>query len=109
MWRRSFGIYPFRYNNQLELLQSGNSFFEKLSDLIKNSTTEIHFQLYIFEPDKTGKIIADLLIEAAKRGIKIYVVLDAYGSKNFNKLWQKNFTDVGIKIYFYCFLSWSYK
>ena len=81
MWRRSLGIYHFRYNNQLELLQSGNSFFEKLSDLIKNATTEIHFQLYIFEPDKTGKIIQDLLIAAAKRGVKIYVVLDAYGSK----------------------------
>jgi cardiolipin synthase len=101
MWRRSLGIYPFRYNNHLELLQSGNAFFEKLSDLIKNATTEIHFQLYIFEPDKTGKIIQDLLIEAAKRGVKIYVVFDAYGSKNFNELWQKNLTDVGIEIYFY--------
>lgn len=101
MWRRSLGIYPFRYNNQLELLQSGNSFFEKLSELIKNATTEIHFQLYIFEPDKTGKIIQDLLIEAAKRGVKIYVVLDAYGSKNLNETWQKNFENAGIEIYFY--------
>lgn len=101
MWRRSLGIYPFRYNNQLELLQSGNSFFEKLSDLIKNAITEIHLQLYIFEPDKTGRIIQDLLIEAAKRGVKIYVILDAYGSKNFSELWQKNLTDVGIEIYFY--------
>lgn len=101
MWRRSLGIYPFRYNNQLELLQSGNSFFEKLSELIKNATTEIHFQLYIFEPDKTGKIITDLLIEAAKRGVKIYMVLDAYGSKNLNELWQKKFTAIGIEIYFY--------
>jgi cardiolipin synthase len=101
MWRRSLGIYPFRYNNQLELLQSGNSFFEKLSELIKNATSEIHFQMYIFEPDETGKIIADLLIKGAKRGVKIYVVLDAYGSKNFNKIWQKNFTDIGIEIYFY--------
>jgi cardiolipin synthase len=101
MWRRSLGIYPFRYNNQLELLQSGEAFFEKLSELIKNATTEIHFQLYIFELDKTGKIIQDLLIEAAKRGVKIYVVLDAYGSKNLNEIWQKNFKNAGIEIYFY--------
>jgi cardiolipin synthase len=57
--------------------------------------------LYIFEPDKTGKIIQDLLIAAAKRGVKIYVVLDAYGSKNFNEIWQQNFIDEGIEIYFY--------
>lgn len=101
MWRRSLGIYPFRNNNHLELLQSGNSFFDKLSELIKNANSEIHLQLYIFEPDNTGKIIQDLLIEAAKRGVKIYVVLDAYGSKNFSELWQKNLTDVGIEIYFY--------
>ncbi|MFZ4798195.1 MAG: phospholipase D-like domain-containing protein [Bacteroidia bacterium] len=101
MWRRSLGIYPFRYNNQLELLQSGNAFFEKMSELIKNAMIEIHFQLYIFEPDNTGKIIRDLLIEATKRGVKIYVVLDAYGSKNFNEIWQKNFENAGIEIYFY--------
>jgi len=101
MWRRSLGIYPFRYNNQLELLQSGNAFFGKLTELINNATIEIHFQLYIFEPDKTGKIIQDLLIEAAKRGVKIYLVLDAYGSKNLNESWQQNFIDAGIEIYFY--------
>jgi len=101
MWRKSLGIYPFRYNNQLELLQSGNSFFEKLSDLIKNAVSEIHIQIYIFEPDTTGIIIKDLLIDAAKRGVKIYVVLDAYGSKKFNKNWQETFTKAGIELYFY--------
>ncbi len=101
MWRKSLGIYPFRYNNQLELLQSGNSFFEKLSDLIKNAVSEIHIQIYIFESDTTGIIIKDLLIDAAKRGVKIYVVLDAYGSKKFNKNWQETFTKAGIELYFY--------
>jgi cardiolipin synthase len=101
MWRRSLGIYPFRYNNQLELLQSGEAFFEKLSELINHATTEIHLQIYIFEPDKTGEIIRDLLFAAAKRGVKIYVVLDAYGSKNLNEIWQKNFENAGIEIYFY--------
>lgn len=101
MWRRSLGIYPFRYNNQLELLQSGHSFFEKLSKLINHATTEIHLQIYIYEPDKTGIIIRDLLFAAAKRGVKIYLVLDAYGSKNFDVAWQLNFQNAGIEIYFY--------
>jgi cardiolipin synthase len=101
MWRKNLGIYPFRYNNQSELLQSGNSFFEKLSYLIKNAVSEIHIQIYIFEPDTTGVIIKDLLLDAAKRGVKIYVVLDAYGSKNFNKKWQEIFTKAGIELYFY--------
>lgn len=101
MWRRSLGIYPFRYNNQLELLQSGHSFFEKLSELINHATTEIHLQIYIYEPDKTGIIIRDLLFAAAKRGVKIYLVLDAYGSKNFDVAWQINFQNAGIEIYFY--------
>ena len=101
MWRRSLGIYPFRYNNQLELLRSGHSFFEKLSELINHATSEIHLQIYIFEPDKTGVIIRDLLFAAAKRGVKIYVVLDAYGSKNINISWQKSFQNAGIEIYFY--------
>ncbi|MES2655546.1 MAG: phospholipase D-like domain-containing protein [Bacteroidota bacterium] len=101
MLQRKLGIYPYRYGNRLTLIESGHLFFDKLVDLIESAKEEIHFQLYIFEPDATGRIIADLLIKAAARGVKIYVVLDAYGSKNFNETGQKEFRKAGIAFYFY--------
>jgi cardiolipin synthase len=101
MWQKNLGIYPIRYHNKLELLKSGNPFFDKLSLLINQAKQTIHFQTYIFEPDQTGQKIIQLLKNAAQRGVKIYMVLDAYGSKNLTPKWQKLLTDSGIQINFF--------
>jgi len=101
MFKSNLGVYPIRFGNKIELLRSGNEYFSKLIDLIDNAQTEIHFQVYIFEPDITGEKVRDSLINAAKRGVKIYLVLDAFGSKNFNKEWQKKIKEKGIEISFY--------
>ncbi|MBC7384097.1 MAG: hypothetical protein H7296_14120 [Bacteroidia bacterium] len=101
MWRKRPGIYPIRYGNNVQLLQSGAPFFDKLTQLIKEAQTEIHFQVYIFEPDTTGQLIAGLLMDAAKRGVKIYMILDAYGSKNFTEVWKYKFKESGISLFFY--------
>lgn len=95
------GVYPLRYASKIELLRSGDAFFNKLLELIDNAKDEIHLQVYIFEPDKTGEIVRDSLIKAANRGVKIFLVLDAFGSKNISKEWLKHFFDNRVEIHFY--------
>ena len=101
MFNSNFGVYPIRFGNNIELLRSGNEYFSKLIELIDNAHTEIHLQVYIFEPDITGERVRDSLINSAKRGVEIYLVLDAYGSKNFNKAWVRKFIENGIDVHFY--------
>ncbi len=101
MIQKKLGVYPFRYGNRIELIQSGIPFFDQLEKLIRNAKNEIHFQVYIFESDHTGNIIQNLLVEAAKRGVKIYMILDAFGSKNFNEIWQNKIRNAGIHLYFF--------
>ncbi|MCX6290747.1 MAG: phospholipase D-like domain-containing protein [Bacteroidetes bacterium] len=72
----------FTFNNTARLLKSGSDFFDALEKLIDEAKHEIHFQTYIFENDETGKRIFHALIRAAKRGVNIYLLLDAYGSGN---------------------------
>lgn len=71
--------------NTAELIRGGRDYFDLLKRLIKNAAHLIHFQFYIFEPDQTGREIADELIAAAKRGVTVYVLLDAYGSQKLSK------------------------
>lgn len=66
----------------VKLIHSGNDFFETLEESIDNAKEIIHFQTYIFEEDETGKQIADALIRASQRGVNIYLLVDAYGSKD---------------------------
>jgi cardiolipin synthase len=101
MIKSKLGVYPFRYGNKIELLKSGDEYFSKLIELVESAQSEIHLQVYIFESDATGELVRDSLIAAAKRGVKIFLVLDAFGSKNINSIWHKNFADHQIDVYFY--------
>ena len=67
---------------KVELVYSGADYFLRLKDIIANAKTEIHFQTYIFDDDSTGKEIAEALKEAAARNVKVYVLLDGYGSSS---------------------------
>jgi len=67
-------------SNYIELVHSGEDYFARLKEIIDKAEEEIHLQTYIFENDETGNRIAACLKEAAQRKVKVYVLLDAYGS-----------------------------
>src|SRR5262245_30627025 len=86
---------------KIKLLSSGSIFFEELERQIDAASEEIHFQVYIFEDDETGKGIADALLRAALRGVKIYLLVDAFGSALFPKSRLEEFARAGIQVKFF--------
>lgn len=77
-------------SNQAALIRGGAEYFALLQKLIDGAEERIHLQFYIFDPDATGKSVSRALIAAAQRGVKIYILLDAYGSQKLSR----NFIDV---------------
>lgn len=67
--------------DQVKLVYSGEDYFEKLIELIRSANSIIHFQTYIFDDDATGIQIATELKKAAAKGVKVYLLIDAFGSK----------------------------
>jgi len=65
----------------VELLQSGEPFFAANIKAIDEARQYIHFQSYIIDEDETGLRIIDALGRAAKRGVRTYLLLDAFGTK----------------------------
>ena len=72
--------HPIRNNNQVNFHLSGASLFAKIESLIHQSQKIIHFQFYIFDEDNTGSRIINSLIDAAKRGVSVWLVVDGYAS-----------------------------
>jgi len=68
--------------NSVKLIRGGSEYFDLLESLIASAKNTIHFHVYIFDDDSTGIRIANALKQAALRGLRIYVMLDAYASKN---------------------------
>jgi len=85
----------------VELVHSGEDYFLRLKELIDKAEKEIHLQTYIFENDETGNLIASCLKEAAQRKVKVYVLLDAYGSAALPDSFVEDLVQHGILLRFF--------
>jgi cardiolipin synthase len=69
--------------HSVQLVHSGEDYFSRLERIIDKAAVEIHLQMYIFSNDSTGQRIVGALKKAAKRNVKIYLLLDGFGSLYF--------------------------
>jgi len=66
--------------NDISLLENGVQLFPALCAAFDAATTSIHVEMYIFRLDIAGNQILHHLMLAAKRGLKVRVLIDGYGS-----------------------------
>lgn len=64
----------------LRLLPSGGSGLEQMSRLVDQARHNIQLQTYIYRDDETGRRLRERLVAAARRGVRVRVVIDALGS-----------------------------
>lgn len=87
--------------NHLELLTTGAEFFPALHAAIVSATRDILLETYIFEPDRTGQEIAVALAAAARRGVRVRVTVDGFGSRPFLASLHAELLDAGVEVRVY--------
>jgi cardiolipin synthase A/B len=85
----------------MELIRSGRSYFDLLETLFSKATQSIHLQTYIFEDDDTGKAVINALLEAAGRGVYVYLVVDGYASQGLSGSVIKRLQEGGVRFHFF--------
>jgi len=81
----------------VKLLRGGKAYFDALFELIDNAKNSIQLQVYILEEDATGTELANNLIVAANRGVKVQVLVDGYASRNLSSNYIKRMTKNNIQ------------
>ncbi|MEO6359360.1 MAG: phosphatidylserine/phosphatidylglycerophosphate/cardiolipin synthase family protein [Sphingomicrobium sp.] len=66
--------------NALILLAEGAERFEALINLIDEARESLRLLYYIFLPDAAGTQARDALLRAARRGVKVSLLIDGFGS-----------------------------
>ena len=69
---------PFK-DNQIDIMTDGYAFFPELLKDIAEATHHIHINMYIFENDAVGRLVADALMDKARQGIKVRLIYDDVG------------------------------
>ncbi len=73
----------FHSGNRITLLRNGTEYFPALEAEIASATKEIYLECYIFAADMTGLRIAEVLCDAAMRGVSTHVMVDGWGAKKY--------------------------
>jgi len=91
----------YKGGHQISLLQSGEPFFAAVEKIIDEARHFIHFQAFLMDEDDTGIRIFNALIRASRRGVKTYLLLDAYGTKYLSKELVDSVDNSGILFRFF--------
>jgi cardiolipin synthase len=78
-------ITDFSKNSLVDFYIESDLYYQKYIEMINSAKVCIHLQTYIFEMDHFGQKVFKALIQASKRKVKIFLLVDGFGSKNFKK------------------------
>jgi cardiolipin synthase len=82
-FRRSMGVLlgpPIVDGNQVEVLLNGDRIFAAMLGAIRGAERSITFETYIYWSESIGREFSEALIERARAGVKVHVMLDFIGS-----------------------------
>ena len=88
---------PLRSAHQVQLLECGRNFFPALVRAIEHSVHEVRLETYIFHIDPSGTAVAEALIQAARRGVAVYLVMDGVGTPALPAPWAKRLDEAGVQ------------
>lgn len=88
------------------VLQNGDEFYPVILKAIREARDTVNFQMYIWESGTISDEFIGAFNEAAKRGVEVRVLLDAFGSIKFKKEDRQRLRDAGCKLQFFRPLTW---
>jgi len=73
--------FPLTSGNSIQMLEDGDETYRQICDAIEKARRSILLETYIFDRDRIGMRVADLLIAAQLRGVAVRVLIDSVGAR----------------------------
>ncbi|MBI2603589.1 MAG: cardiolipin synthase [Deltaproteobacteria bacterium] len=96
---RGSGLFPPTTGNSFTILSDGKEFFEALSKSILGAEHSIWILMYIWQDDETGRHVLSLVRNAAARGVKVRILLDAMGSRPFLRKYKRTLSSSKLEMH----------
>ena len=89
------------HRNQIEVIENGENFYQAELDAMRRARRSINIEAYIFHKGKVTDEILDVLIDRARAGVHVNVVIDALGSMSTRKRYFKRLKEAGGHVEWY--------
>jgi len=90
--------------NAVDVFHDPERTFLALSLAIEAAESHVNVQYYIFKTDETGQAMRDLLVEKARQGVEVRLLLDAVGCWKMPNRFVDSMKKAGVKVAF--FMPW---
>lgn len=82
----------------VNIYTGGHEFFPALLRAIADARDHIHINMYIFEDDPLGNLVADALIDKARQGVAVRIIYDDVGCWNVPHRFFERMREEGIEV-----------
>ena len=93
-------------DNKITALQNGDEIFPAMLKAIRAAQYTINFETYIYWSGRTGEEFARALIERARVGVKVHLMVDWLGSEKMTPQLLTLMKDAGVEVERYHALHW---
>lgn len=97
---------PFVGGNTIDVLNNGDEFFPAMLQAINDAEFSITIEAYIYWEGEIGKKFAAALAAKAREGVRVKILLDAFGSASIGDTIVKTLEEGGCQIAWYNPLRW---
>jgi cardiolipin synthase len=102
--------FPPTRDNLVRRLVNAEEAYPAMEDAIKSAKQYVHVMFYIWQNDETGRHFRDLLIERARRGVEVRLLLDAMGTYTLRRGFMRPLIEAGARVATFSpitFFRWS--
>ncbi len=85
--------------NRISLLENGEAFFPRVFECIAAAQREVLLETFILFEDKVGRALHAALLSAARRGVRIDITVDGYGSPDLSSSFVGSLAQAGVHIH----------
>jgi cardiolipin synthase A/B len=90
-----------RAGHEFTLLENGEGYYPDLYRAIDAAKKEVLLETFILFDDPVGQALKQHLSSAARRGCKVEITVDGYGSHDLPKEYIEELTEAGVKLHVY--------
>ncbi|QHG65124.1 cardiolipin synthase ClsB [Pseudomonas putida] len=90
---------PWVDGNNVELLINGEQYYPRVFEAMAQAQEEILLETFIIYDDKVGQQLQQVLIDAARRGVRVEVAADGYGTADLPDNFVAALTDAGVSFH----------
>lgn len=89
---------PVSSATSVELLSGGAATFDRIFEAVREARDHVHLEYYIFEPDRIGTALRDLLVLKAQQGVTVRLLVDALGAKKLGRKFLAPLQAAGVHV-----------